>query len=297
MMNILLTGATGYLGSHLAGAFVAAGNRVVVLKRQDSDLSRLIDILSGLTFYNLEQGGVATAFHDERIDIVVHTAACYGRSGESPGEVFAANTAWPLQLLEAAAAAGTPLFINTDTSLDRFLNPYALTKKQFRDWGCYFAGKERIRFVNILLEHFYGPGDTESKFVSQVIRRCLREEPEMQLTAGIQRRDFIFIDDVVAAYLLLVQHALANGPAFQEYGLGSGTDIAIRDLVKMIKSLTGSEISLNFGAMPLRQNEMLESLADTNALRSIGWQPQVPLNDGLAQTIELEKRLMERKKT
>lgn len=293
-MNILLTGATGYLGRHLAGAFVASGFKVAVLTRSTSDLSCLANILPELALYELEQGGLATAFQEIQFDAIVHTATCYGRTDEPPLAVFAANTAWPLQLLEAAAAAGVPLFINTDTSLDRFINPYALAKKQFCEWGHFFAGQERIRFVNVVLEHFYGPGDLESKFVTQIVRRCLLNESELGLTAGMQRRDFIYIDDVVAAYLLLVKDELSSGPGFQEYGLGSGMAVPVRDLVIMVKSLTGSDIKLNFGAVPLRHNEVMDSQADISGLRSLGWQPQVSLADGLAQMIKEEKELMER---
>lgn len=294
-MNILLTGATGYLGSHLAQAFVAAGDSVTVLKRSSSDMCRLAAIQSSLVVYDLDGDGLAAAFNDKRFDAVVHTATCYGRRGESPREVFDVNTAWPLRLLEIATVMETPVFINTDTSLDRFLNPYALSKKQFREWGCYFADQQRIHFVNVVLEHFYGPGDDGAKFVTQVIHRCLGNEAELQLTVGTQQRDFIHIDDVIAAYLLLVHHEFAEGPSFQEYGLGSGATVAVRDLVTMIKNQTGATTFLNFGAVPLRQNEVMESRADAAALRSLGWQPRIPLATGLAQTIELEKKLLERK--
>lgn len=293
-MNILLTGATGYLGSYLAQAFVAAGDSVTVLRRSSSDMRRLAAIQSALVVYDLDRDGLATAFNDQRFDAVVHTATCYGRKGESPSEVFDVNEAWPLRLLETAAAMATPLFINTDTSLDRLLNPYALSKKQFREWGYYFANQQRIRFVNVVLEHFYGPGDAAAKFVTHVIRRCLGDEPELQLTAGTQQRDFIHIDDVIAAYLLLAHHESGAGPAFREYGLGSGATVAVRDLVTMIRDLTGASTHLDFGAVPLRQNEVMVSRADIAALRSLGWQPRISLAAGLAQTIEMEKQLWER---
>lgn len=293
-MNILLTGATGYLGSHLAEAFVTSGNKVALLTRSNSNRCHLANILPGLAIYEMEQDGLTTAFQDIQFDAIVHTATCYGRFGELPVEVFSANTAWPLQLLETAVAASTPLFINTDTSLDRFINPYALSKKQFSEWGYCFAGQEKIRFVNVVLEHFYGPGDLESKFVTRIVRSCLRNEPELRLTAGTQRRDFICIDDVVAAYLLLLRDEIYSGPAFQEYGLGSGVTVPVHDLVVMVKSLTGSNIKLNFGAVPLRRNEIMDLHADISGLQSLGWQPQVSLADGLTQMIKEEKELMER---
>lgn len=296
-MNILLTGATGFLGSFLANAFVAAGNRVAVLKRQHSDLERLNSVAASLTYYNLEQDGLSAAFADMRIDAVVHAATCYGRKGESPVEMFTANTVWPLQLLEAAVKARTPLFVNTDTSLDRSLNAYALSKKQFRDWGFLIAGEGNICFLNLLLEHFYGPGDDESKFITQVIRRCLRNEPELLLTSGLQRRDFVYIDDVVTAYLLVMNETANAAAGFREYGLGSGEAVPIRDVVTIIKGLTNSATSLNFGAIPLRKNEVMVSEADISALQSLGWQPQVSIAAGLERTIGRERTLVERKQT
>ncbi len=294
-MNILLTGASGYLGSHLARVLVSDGYRLTVLKREGSDIRRIIDIGADLACYDIESGGVQQAFRGASYDAVVHTATCYGRGGESAADVCAANTAWPLELMDAAASAGTPLFINTDTSLERFLNPYALSKKQFTDWGHLFADQGRIRFVNVVLEHFYGPGDLESKFVTKVIRSCLRGDRRLDLTAGIQRRDFIHIDDVVAAYTLILRHALVDGIPFQEFCIGSGTAIAIRDLVVMIRALSGSDIELHFGAVPLRTNEPMESLADTSALQALGWQPRTGLEGGLSRTIEIEKELMKGK--
>lgn len=288
-MNLLLTGATGYLGSHLARAFVAAGHAVTILKRSTSDMGRLADVQSSLQIFDLDYDGLEAAFKASTYDAVVHTATCYGRGGEPARQVFDANTSWPLHVLERAVDAGVPLFINTDTSLEPFLNPYALAKRQFREWGEYFAGLNKIRFVNVILEHFYGPGDAETKFVTHVIHSCLRGDPELRLTAGTQRRDFIFIDDVIAAYLLLLQRAGIDGPAFQQYGLGSGKAVAIRDLVKMIKDLVGGETHLAFGAVPMRQNEVMEACADIASLRAIGWQPEMALAAGIAQTIAREK--------
>ncbi|MBK5273833.1 MAG: NAD(P)-dependent oxidoreductase [Desulfuromonadales bacterium] len=287
-MNILLTGATGYLGSHLARAFLSAGHSVTILKRSFSDLRRLTDVQSSLRMFDLDRNGLEEAFQSASFNAVVHTATCYGRAGEQSWQIFETNAAWPLRLMEMAATAGTGMFMNTDTSLDRYLNFYSLSKKQFSEWGKMFAAQGRIRYVNIELEHFFGPGDDDSKFITHVIKSCVENVPEFRLTAGEQKRDFIYIDDVVAAYTLLLEKAPSLEASFQEYGLGSGEAVTIREVVERVHHLTGSGTILNFGALPYRANEVMESRADISSLTALGWAREVDLIEGLRKTVEIE---------
>src|SRR5688572_21463245 len=102
--TILLTGASGYLGSHLARAFVQAGHRVLLLKRQSSKLDRLGPVLGDLEAFDIEDGIEQPFKTSDPIDAVVHCATSYGRAGESSIAVFEANTALPLRLLETAVS-------------------------------------------------------------------------------------------------------------------------------------------------------------------------------------------------
>lgn len=295
-MKILLTGASGYLGSQLSRALRAAGHELTILQRSTSDLSRIADILPAVHCFNLEGDGMRAAFAGGPYDAIVHTATCYGRERESLGELLEVNVAWPLRLLELAISTRCGLFINSDTALDRMVSPYALTKKQFRDWGSFVAGNEPIRFLNLELEHFYGAGDDEAKFVTHVIRSCLRNVAQIPLTSGEQQRDFIHIDDVVAAYLLLLQTEIGGARGFYPYSVGSGQLIAVRELVTMIKSLSAASTCLDFGAIPLRANEAMASQADITELRRLGWKPTINLVEGLSRAIVQERDLLERAK-
>ena len=290
-MKILVTGATGFLGSHLVTALLKQGHQVIVLKRSFSDTRRLKEVLSSVAVYDLDRSPLSDPFRDHgKLDAVLHTATCYGRGGESSSELCEANLAFPLRLLEAACSHGTARFINTDTSLERGINAYALSKKQFSEWGKLAADGGRIRFVNVVLEHFYGPGDDESKFVTHVIKSCRRGVPELRLTKGEQERDFIYIDDVVSAYLLLMEEGEGAQPACAEYPLGSGRTVSIRALVEMISRLTGSKTRLDFGALPYRQNEAMRSVADVSALTRLGWKAATDLAAGLARTVAYQEQ-------
>ena len=289
-MKLLLTGATGFLGSHLTRALVATGYEVVILKRSFSDCRRIADLLPGLVHFDLDQVPLAAVFDEEPgITAVIHTSTCYGRRNETSSEIFGSNTAFPLQLMELAATANVATFVNTDTSLDRFLNPYALSKRQFAEWGRFYADKKMIRFVNVELEHFYGAGDDDSKFTTHVIRSCINNLPELKLTLGEQRRDFIHIDDVLTAYLTVLDAALDSSAYLLDYGVGSGQSVTIRTFVETVQQLANSHTRLDFGAIPYRENEVMDACADVTTLNALGWSPKVCLADGIKKTIIAER--------
>ncbi len=284
--TILVTGATGFLGSHLVKGLLKQGHKVIIMKRSFSNTWRLQEILPLLISYDLDTIDFTQPFQDiPSIDAIIHTATCYGRNKENISYLAQTNTLFPLQLLERAIKYNIPTFINTDTVLDKFLNPYALSKKHLREWGQYFANLEKIRFVNIKLEHMYGEDDDDSKFTSYVINSCLNNVKKLELTAGEQKRDFIYIEDVVSAYLILLDQAHQQSGYFQDYELGSGEAVSIRELVEMIHKMTQSRTKLNFGVIPYRPQEVMHSQADISQLTSLGWQLQSTLEQGLLSTI------------
>ncbi|MDA8631242.1 NAD-dependent epimerase/dehydratase [Litoricolaceae bacterium] len=285
-MKVLLTGCTGYLGSHLARAFIEDGHDVVALKRQTSSLHRLADIGGRLNFYDIENLDLAKPFEEHGpIDAVVHTATCYGRAEESVSEVFAANTALPLRLLETATFFNTNTFLNTDTVLDPYMNAYSLSKKQFSEWGKQLAADNQIRFLNIRLEHMYGPGDDSSKFTTWIIEQCLANVSEIKLTPGEQKRDFIYVDDVVSAYQLLLNQRNTLDAGFLSVDLGSGKPVSIKEFTSLVCNLSNSKSKLKFGALPYRKGEIMHSFGDLDLLTRLGWRPCVPLRAGIQHTL------------
>jgi nucleoside-diphosphate-sugar epimerase len=239
-------------------------------------------------FY-LDQINIADIFAKFSINYVLHCATHYGRRDKDPMEIIEANLIYPLQLLILAVRHKVAHFINTDTILDKRVNQYSLSKKQFLDWLLRY--KDEINVANIRLEHFYGPGDDDSKFVTRFILDCLNRIPRIPLTKGEQRRDFIYISDVVRAFVLIIEHLKPLKDGYIEYEVGSGCSISIRDFCQLIKSLSCNETTqLDFGAIDYRSNEMMDSQVDISKLATVGWTPFVTLKSGLMSTIEAEKR-------
>jgi nucleoside-diphosphate-sugar epimerase len=277
-----VTGVTGFVGGHVAKTLLAAGWHVLAAVRPSSDTSGLPD---GITFHPAA-GVPASVFAGLRA--VVHVATNYGRS-DPPTVLARDNTLYPLSLLETAVAAKVPLFVNTDTCFTtdyKYLRPYTLSKKQFVQWGKILCDGTNTKFVNLVLQHPYGPGDRPAKFVPAMIRECLTAKEEIRLTPGEQKKDFVYIGDVADAYRLILEKADVLPPGFGEFEVGSGTAVSIRQFVETIHRLTGSKAMLNFGALDYRDGEIMFSQADVSRIFALGWSPTTSLLEGLKRTVE-----------
>jgi CDP-paratose synthetase len=208
---------------------------------------------------------------------------------ESLISILEANLMLPLKLLETGRSNGLKCFVNTDTILDKRVNFYSLSKSQFKDWLKLYS--EKMTCINVSLEHFYGPNDDESKFVTWAIHSLIYREAQMDLTLGFQKRDFIYIDDVCDAFVAIIKNAMLRDVGFQSYEVGTGDPVSIRDFVSLIKTMTGNaETKLNFGSIPYRENEVMEYKTDLAEIKLLGWYPKISLKDGLSMTIEFESR-------
>jgi nucleoside-diphosphate-sugar epimerase len=136
------------------------------------------------------------------------------------------------------------------------------------------------------LEHIYGLKDQKHKFVPFIIDKMLKNE-SIDLTHGTQKRDFIFVDDVIEAYVKIINCNFVEN-TFYEFEIGSGRTTSIRDFVKLARRLCASKSTLNFGALPLSCNEIVESKADISMMNKFGWEPIISLEDGLSRIIEFE---------
>lgn len=286
--TVLLTGATGFLGSHLLEALLKQSYQVVVLKRSTSNLWR-IEHLAGLyKSYDVDTQPIEQAFEEQRIDCVIHTACHYGRNGSALSEVVESNLIFGLKVLEAAITHQAIRFINTDSLLPRDLNPYSLSKKQLVDWLKQQSSK--IQVTNLKLEHMYGPKDDATKFIAWLVTQLQQNVPVINLTSGVQKRDFIYIEDVVSAFICVLQNA-EYLPSFSEFEVGTGESIEVKTFVENLKHIFEqrygqTKTQLNFGAVPYRQGEIMEFKVDNQALRKLGWQPKVSLSQGLEQSLK-----------
>lgn len=290
MKTVLMTGATGFLGSHIAIGLLDKGYRLLAYNRNKSDFAKLDKREHQIEWFNLDEASLETPFLKYSIDTVIHTATTYGRDG-SIGAVVETNLLLPLQIFERCNQFGVRMFVNTDSfynkadlqlsELNHFPNNYSLSKRQLLEWLRNFSGN--VNLVNMKLQHIYGPCDNDDKFIPYIIKSCLNNVEYLNLTSGQQQRNFIYVKDVVNAYLAVVQNK--NDNAFLEYEVGSSEVTTIRQVVELIKRSSCSNTELLFGMLHYRENENFDVSVDTSPLQSIGWQQEVLLETGIKEII------------
>lgn len=301
-MNILLTGATGFLGSHILEMLLACkGGKVTVLKRSSSSLERIQQHVSksGLEMYDVDRTSLHEIFSSRQIDTIIHVATEYGRGEPSCIKTIDTNLVFPVQLIEEGLKHGLKTFINTDSYFNKenlsysHLINYSLSKKVFLQWLHHFS--KRLKVCNLVLEHIYGEGDSHAKFVPMLIDAiAINPQEKLALTHGHQKRDFVYVSDVVSAYKIVEDFAAKNSFRFKNFEVGTGVSTSIREFAATIKEVSGSSTKLDFGALPYRDDEIMNSFADPIELTNIGWRPAFTLKEGLSRTVSIstQKRVL-----
>jgi CDP-paratose synthetase len=233
--------------------------------------------LNQIIVYNIDEVNLEDIFINNKIDVIIHAATNYGRESNDIIGIFDDNVEFPIKLLKFAISHGVKFFLNTDTffTLDySYMRNYTLSKIHFREWGKLLSEENKINFINLKLEHIYGPYDDQKKFIPWFIKQIKDNVKEIYLTEGIQKRDFIYIDDVVNAYLKILDNLLKfNG--YVEFEVGTGNSIELRQFLVLIYNLLKKKYKtntkLNFGAIPYRIGEPMNVNANNKTLIELGW--------------------------
>ncbi len=287
MKTILITGINGFLGSKIA-IKLSKEHHIIGLCRDANDNFRIKDY--GFKLYLSESDSVETIFIENKIDVIIHTATNFGRNeSDSVIDILGTNLVLPITLYKLAKEQGSSLFINVDTFMTRYtkvtyLEQYATSKKQTVEWLKLLQGKCKI--ANLVIYQQYGPYDGYGKFVPFIIK-SLKQEENIDLTLGEQQRDFIYVDDVVDSFLCVI-NSYPILDDYSEFHVGSGNPMTIKEFVLLARKICNSDSVLNFGAIPYRENEIMESVANNKELLELGWSPKYNIETGLIQLLKEE---------
>lgn len=282
-MNIFLTGATGFVGSHILSKLLHCGHDVTIIRRPNSDTKRIDDYIDQVcTIDNENNINSALEF-----DCIIHAATSYENSDYAGSDILSANINLPVYLLDYAVNNKCKKFINISTFIAKYEtsppNRYALTKRHMEEWGMYYCNHYPLNFVNVVLHQVYGTGDSITKFTPWLVNELKINVKSIELTEGNQERDFINIVDVVEAVSLIVNHNSESG--YDEYEVCTGNAITIKNFIETVKKITNSTTILNFGSMLYRENEIMTINPDPSKMHSLGWHAKLKLEHGIQMMI------------
>lgn len=296
---ILLTGATGFLGSRLLRELINEKYEVICIKRSTSNCSRVQDMLSLCKWHDDDKDDMEGLFRDNEIDTIIHCATNYGRNPEEYIEVYESNLAFPLRLIKYALKFECRYFINTDTFFVReiknlwknnehiYMNAYVKSKYVFTNIVKDQIDAFGLAFINLQMEHIYGPDDGKGKFVNYLMKNLMENVTAIELTEGKQKRDWIYIEDAISAYIVILKKRKVFAPgAYYNFEVGTGVETSLREFAETLKKLTNSTTRLEFGKREMNPYELQNSCANNKDLCRLGWRPCYDIQSGMVAMIK-----------
>ena len=293
-MNVLVTGGSGFLGSHLVERLEREGDEVTVPRSAEYDLRREDDVVR--------------LFEDAEPEVVYHLAALAGGIGANraePGRFWYENLLMGAYVLEQSRRRRVEKLVTLGTICEYPKHtpvpfreedlwngypeetnaPYGIAKKTHLVGGQAYRDQYGLNVIHLLLVNLYGPRDNfdlETSHVIPALIRKMTESPErIELWGdGSPTREFLFVEDAAEGIALAGEHYEGAEPV----NLGSGDEISIRDLAELVAELTGFEGEIVWdeskpNGQPRRQLDV------SKAERLFGFRARTPLRDGLDRTI------------
>jgi len=306
--TVLVTGGAGFIGSHLADRLLAEGHRVISV--DDLSTGRIANLVDArgygkeFTFFNMDvrADGLLPLFERHRPEVVFHLAAQSGvrPSLDDPTLDASINVMGTLNVLACAAKVETRKVVyaasggtiygeprrlpakETSAQSSHPLSPYGISKKVVLDYLGFYQRYRGLEHTALALGNVYGPRQDphgEAGVVAIFASRMLAGEPVTIFGDGNQTRDYVFIDDVVHAFV----QAVDRGPG-KLVNVGTGLETSVSHLYRLLADIVGYEREPEFG--PLPPGELRRIALDIgSAANAIAWKPWTHLEDGLAETV------------
>lgn len=305
MKRVLVTGGAGFIGSHVADAYLRRGDEVVVL---DSLVhGRRANVPEGAEFVELDirDPRAAELIRERRFDVVNHHAAQMDVrvSVSDPRFDASVNIDGLLNLLQASQEAGVGRFVyvssggvvygeperrpTPETAPRLPESPYGVTKLAGEQYLYYFNRVHGMEYAALRYSNVFGPRQDphgEAGVVAIFSTRLIRGEPLTVFGDGEQTRDYVYVGDVVEANLLLSAAELPRARSLEDraFNVGTGIETSVNRLAEVLMEAAGTRVAVNHAEA--RAGELRHSSLDTARLRGLGWQPRTGLLEGLRET-------------
>ena len=306
--KVLVTGGAGFIGSHIADAYLRAGARVWIVDDLSSGKRSNVPEGAELVHLDIRDARLADVFTAAGgFDVISHHAAQIDVrvSVNDPRRDAGINIDGFLNVTECALRYGCGRFMfvssggvvygepevrpTPETTPKRPLSPYGVTKLSGEYYLNYYANERGLDYAAVRYSNVYGPRQDPHGEAGVVAIFCTRIGAGTPLTVfgdGEQTRDYVFVGDVVAANVLLAEADLAGPDALdaRAFNVGTSTETSVNELASTLMSAAGRDVEVKHA--PARAGEVQHSCLDAGKLRALGWAPAVTLHEGLGRTYE-----------
>lgn len=297
----LVTGASGFVGACLVRRLIKNNEEVHILARKASDLWRLKDIKDKIIIHDVDlmnEIQVKELAKDNRFNVVYHLATYGGYHYQKDlDRIINTNLIGTWNLFKYCSEYGVEMFVNTSSSSEygekneamneemmvEPNNMYGATKASATILCSTYAKVNKLPLVTYRLFSPYGDYDAETRLIPTVIKACL-ENKSINLGSKTAKRDFIFIEDVIDAYIEATKFKNTYG---EIYNICSGNEYTVEEIVNRVMSITNSNVNLNWGKVEGRQYEPKVWHGDANKIKEkCNWIAKTSIDEGLSKTIE-----------
>ncbi|WP_415579906.1 NAD-dependent epimerase/dehydratase family protein, partial [Helicobacter labetoulli] len=289
-MNILLTGATGFIGTNFV-LQLHKKYKIIALVRTSSDTSKIEAYCRIYRFTNVDS--ILDLFENRQFDGVVHLATSFflNHAIQDTKELIDSNIYFGINLLEACKLHSIPFFINTSTfgsyynSLSyRPASLYAATKKAFEDMMLYYSLTSQTLFTNLLIYNVYGPNDTATKLFA-LLGTIAQSDEVIQMSDGSQIVDYSHVFDIVDGFDCLIE-LIQKDPEFCKdkiFSLKGKERQTLKEVVMLYEKVLGKKLNIKWGARPLRELEIMTPWEGGETLPN--WEQKITLREGFKMMV------------
>ncbi len=291
-INVLLTGATGFVGSFVLEKLLENKKfNVIILKRSYSNLWRIDKYLKYVKQYDVDKIDLEEVFKQEKIDVIVHLATFYNKkdSLNDIENLIDSNLTFSLKLLYLASKYGVNRFLYTTTCFEKAFNGeiafnnYAASKKAFEEFLKLYNYKYGLQVIIMRLFSPYGPKDKENKLIPTLIKNYFKDRIS-KLSAGFQRLDFTYVEDIADVIVEITDKKLDT--TYLKFDLATGRSYSIRELVTILGEILEDNLRVIWGREKVG-DENINYYSDTSKLRQLFPNKKFKnLHEGLNKTVE-----------
>ncbi len=307
--SFLITGAGGFVGACLTRRLLREGHSVHVIIRRETDMWRLKDIEGQLNIFRgdlTDSHFVTEAVQEIQPRVIYHLAAHGAYPTQNDAEkIITTNVLGTWNLLQACSSIDYEVFVNTGSSSEYGFknapmkeedvlepNSYYAVAKSAQTLLCQHVGRSQKKPIcTFRLFSVYGYYEEATRLIPTLVRACLRGE-KLEMVSPTTARDFVFVEDVLDAYLCLDRLKNLRGDILN---IGTGRQRSLKEVVEEGIALTGANIEVTWGTMAPRIWDASVWLADIEkSKRLLNWEAKFSLREGLGKTIEWFKREQEK---